>query len=270
MMVQEIPGTGLEIREIRNALQAEVIVDGHLDAAVTGIYASDLMSDVLAYGKAGSCLLTGLNSVQAVISSYMAEFKAVVFLRGKKPKPEICTFAREKKLAILSTSLDMYEACVGLSRGHTGDFTGIGLEEKNVTRKEYIIDGSDFASAGLVSTNIKSVLKEIGYEMPLIRRVAISVYEGEMNVVMHAKEASVFFSAGDREIVIVIDDRGKGIPDIRMALQEGFSTATEEQRAMGFGAGMGLPNIKRNSDHIGLTSKVGKGTRLEMKFNVTR
>lgn len=269
-MVQEVPGTGLEIREIRNALQAQVIVDGHLDTAVTGIYASDLMSDVLAYGKAGSCLLTGLNSVQAVISSYMAEFTAVVFLRGKKPGPDICKFAREKNLVILSTALDMYEACAGLSQGHTVSNTADHEDEKNITQKEYAIDGSDFASAGLVSTNIKSVLKEIGYDMQLIRRVAISVYEGEMNVVMHAKEATVFFSAGDREIGIVIDDKGKGIPDIRMALQEGFSTATEEQRAMGFGAGMGLPNIKRNSDHIGLTSEVNKGTRLEMKFNVKR
>ncbi|MCP4219246.1 MAG: anti-sigma regulatory factor [bacterium] len=120
----------------------------------------------------------------------------------------------------------------------------------------------------MVSTNIKTILKEIGYDLGLIRRIAISTYEAEMNVVMHALRAKVTLHAGDSKIRIIMDDEGKGIPDIEKAMCKGFTTATEEQRALGFGAGMGLPNIDKNSDKLGVTSEVGIGTRLEMEFLV--
>ena len=104
----------------------------------------------------------------------------------------------------------------------------------------------------------------------LIRRVAISTYEAEMNVVMHALRGNVFLTAGDREIIVIVEDEGKGIPDIEKAMQRGFSTATEEQRALGFGSGMGLPNIKRSTDDLKVTSQVGKGTRIEARFKVNQ
>ncbi len=265
------------IERIKDSLQADVIVGKDLlKAKITDIYASDLMSDVLAYGKAGSCLLTGLNSMQAAISSYMAEFKAIIFLRGKIPAPEVCKFAEGKGMVVLSTQADMFEACVKIARAD-GQLLPPGKEmpihptsEEHITTHEFSVDGSDFASAGLVSTRVKTILKEIGYDMQLIRRVGISTYEGEMNVVMHALRAKVTLTAGDTEIVVVIQDEGKGIPDIEEAMQPGFSTATEEQRAMGFGAGMGLPNIDKNTDHLRVTSEIGKGTRLEMKFFVKK
>ncbi len=264
----------MEIEQIQQSLQAEVIVGkGLLKNKVTNIYASDLMSDVLAYGKEGSCLLTGLNTMQAAISSHMADFKAIVFLRGKKPTPEICKFAEERKIVLLSTRADMYDACIKIAQANgqlIPSETGFmeGGKAENVTRHEFCIDGKDFARAGLVSTQIKAILKEIGYDIHLIRRIAISIYEGEMNVVMHALRAKVTLTASDTEIVIVIDDEGKGIPDIELAMQPGYSTATEEQRAMGFGAGMGLPNIAKNSDDLNISSEVGKGTRLEIRFHV--
>jgi anti-sigma regulatory factor (Ser/Thr protein kinase) len=264
----------IDIEKLKEVLQAEVIVGNDLlKTKVTDIYASDLMSDVLAYGISGSCLLTGLNTVQAAISSYMAEFKAIILLRGKIPGPEICKFAEEKGMAVLSTKTDMYEACIKIARANgrllpSGDTLIPTRGEDHITRHEFSVDGSDFASAGLVSTRIKTILKEIGYDIQLIRRIAISVYEGEMNVVMHALRGTVTLTAGDREIVVVIDDEGKGIPDIERAMEKGYSTATEEQRAMGFGAGMGLPNIEKNTDDLKITSEVGKGTRLEMKFLV--
>ena len=103
-----------------------------------------------------------------------------------------------------------------------------------------------------------------------IRRVAISTYEGEMNVIMHAqtKSAQVILSAGDDDIKVILIDEGKGIEDVKRAMEEGYSTATEEQRAMGFGAGMGLPNIKKNTDDLNIISDFGKRTTLELKFNV--
>jgi len=120
----------------------------------------------------------------------------------------------------------------------------------------------------MVSTEVKSILKKIGLDPKLVRRVAISTYEGEMNVVMHAKRAKVNLSVTPRLIEVVIADEGKGIPDINLAMQEGFTTATEEMRAMGFGSGMGLPNINRNSDELMIDSEVGKGTTLVMRFNI--
>jgi serine/threonine-protein kinase RsbT len=130
------------------------------------------------------------------------------------------------------------------------------------------IRGKDFSHAGSVSTEIKSILKELGVDAATIRRVAIATYEAEMNVVMYADEAVLTLGVTPEAIRISIDDRGPGIPDIPLAMQEGFSTATKEMREMGFGAGMGLPNIKRNSDLFTITSTPGEGARLEITANL--
>jgi len=258
---------------LREILQAEVLCGEELlGGNAEGIYASDLMSDVLAYGNAGSILLTGLCTKQAVITAFLALFKAVVFIRGKLPTPEMIAFAKEKHLVVFMTETDMFEACLKL-----GYLAGVvqsdtlqqcEFEDKHVSHHEFMIEGSDFANSGMVSTSVKQILQSIGYDPMLIRRVAISTYEAEMNVVMHAHRGKVFLTAGDREIVVVIDDEGKGIPDIDLAMQRGFSTATEEQRALGFGSGMGLPNIKKSTDDLNISSVVGKGTRLEAHFLV--
>lgn len=229
------------------------------------------MSDVLAYGKSGSALLTGLNTIQAAISAYMAEFKLIIFLRGKEPTEDIQKFAAEKDIILFSTTDDMFPACIKLAQ-LVDKSINVEIDDdedkKNITIHKFSIDGKDFAHAGMVSTQIKTILKKIGYDPQLVRRVAISTYEGEMNVVMHAKSAEVTLSAGDEEIKVIIQDQGKGIPDIDKAMKEGFSTATEEQRAMGFGSGMGLPNIKRNADDLNIKSEVDKGTTLIMRFKV--
>jgi len=258
---------------IKEALGATVIEGGdRLDTAVDYIYASDLMSDVLAFGKPNSILLTGLATQQAVISAHMAEFRGVVFIRGKKPKGISERFVHDSNMVLLSTGLDMYEACVRIdsSVSHPGAITGVNQEtpaaERMLLRREFIISGGDLAEAGMVSTEVKSLLKDIGFDPKLIRRVAISTYEGEMNVVMHAKRAAASLLVTPHVIEVVINDEGAGIPDVDLAMQEGFTTATEEMRAMGFGSGMGLPNIKRNTDELKITSEVGKGTMLRMKF----
>jgi serine/threonine-protein kinase RsbT len=128
--------------------------------------------------------------------------------------------------------------------------------------QEFSILGKDFGNAGTVSTEIKSILKEIGFDPTVIRRAAIASYEAEMNVVMYAKRAVVRLSATPGTIMIEFEDEGQGIADIEMAMQEGFSTATAEMREMGFGAGMGLPNIKKNADDLKIASVVGRGTKL--------
>jgi anti-sigma regulatory factor (Ser/Thr protein kinase) len=128
----------------------------------------------------------------------------------------------------------------------------------------FTIHGKDFLAAGHVSTEIKGMLKELGVDAAIIRRVAIASYEAEMNVVMYANDATVTLSVTPRVIRITVDDRGPGIPDVGLAMQEGYSTATHEMREMGFGAGMGLPNIKKNSDEFTIESAVGKGTTLRI------
>ena len=265
----------MDIRAIKEALDADV-VEGRdlLNDRVDHVYASDLMSDVLAFGQPDSLLLTGLATQQAVISAHMAEFKGVVFIRGKNPRDGAGKFARDNRLVILRSNLDMYEACVRIEtlvRGERGELEArkkADEPEKLLLSQERFMEGSDFANAGMISTEIKSVLKKIGFDPKLIRRVAIATYEGEMNVVMHAKRARVFLTVTPQVIEVIIDDEGKGIPDVEKAMQAGFSTATEEQRAMGFGSGMGLPNIRRNTDELNIQSQVGKGTRLQMRFMI--
>lgn len=258
---------------IKEALDASVIEgEAQLSTAVENIYASDLMSDVLAFGQPNSILLTGLCTQQAVISAHMAEFKGVVFVRGKTPKDGSQVFARENHLVLLTTDLDMYDACIRIGSVKNQSLSGPKevtlahkLEELSLSH-EFFINGNDFANAGMVSTEVKSILKKIGLNPKLIRRVAISTYEGEMNVVMHARKAKANLSVTPHLIEVSIDDEGKGIPDVELAMQEGFTTATEEMRAMGFGSGMGLPNIKKNSDEMQIKSETGKGTLLRIKF----
>ena len=132
----------------------------------------------------------------------------------------------------------------------------------------YVIEGKNFLEAGRVSTEIRNTLKDLGVDGAIVRRVAIAVYEAEMNVVMYAEKATLTFELTPRMIRIVINDSGPGIPDVSLAMQEGYSTATADMRELGFGAGMGLPNIKRNSDHLRIRSAVGKGTTLEITIDI--
>jgi serine/threonine-protein kinase RsbT len=141
------------------------------------------------------------------------------------------------------------------------------MEDEILFFQEFSIIGNDFSNAGSVSTQIKSILKEIGFDPVLIRRAAIASYEAEMNVVMYASKAVARLSATPSRIKIEIEDEGQGIEDIDLAMQEGFSTATPEMREMGFGAGMGLPNIRKNADDFEISSEVGRGTKVGITIN---
>lgn len=142
------------------------------------------------------------------------------------------------------------------------------MNSEETFQKEFIIKGGDYINAGEASCEIRSLLKEIGIDANIIRRIAIASYEAEMNVVMFAREGIMRLLVSAERIQIVIDDEGQGIADIELAMQPGYSTATEEMREMGFGAGMGLPNIKKNADVLNVSSKVGKGTKLEIIVNL--
>ncbi len=126
------------------------------------------------------------------------------------------------------------------------------------------VTGLDFTSAGRASTGIKDILKRMGVAPAIVRRVAICSYEAEMNVVMHAFRGRISLQVSSDAVSVVADDEGPGIPDIDLAMQEGYSTATAAMREMGFGAGMGLSNIKKNADELRIESEVGRGTRVSI------
>ena len=134
--------------------------------------------------------------------------------------------------------------------------------------QNFEISGKDFINAGKASTTIKAILREIGIRPAVIRRVAIACYEAEMNVVLYARKAIMELRITPQQIRIQVEDEGDGIPDVGLAMQPGYSTASDEIREMGFGAGMGLPNIKNNSDTFEIHSVVGRGTRLEMAIGL--
>jgi serine/threonine-protein kinase RsbT len=132
-------------------------------------------------------------------------------------------------------------------------------------RFDYQIKGGDFVNAGKASSNVKAILKQLDVPATLIKRVVVALYETEVNVAAHAYEGTIEVEIESDMIRIVVADRGPGIEDIEQAMQAGFSTASREVREMGFGAGMGLPNIKKNSDSFHIESKPGEGTRVEIK-----
>jgi len=136
--------------------------------------------------------------------------------------------------------------------------------DEHLLEKEFTVEGGDFIRAGEVSSKIKKMLKEIGVSQEVIRRTAIVTYEAEMNVVCHAKRGKFHLVITPERISVVIQDEGEGIENVDLAMKAGFSTANNKIREMGFGAGMGLPNIKKNVDELSITSVVGEGTRVEM------
>ncbi len=130
------------------------------------------------------------------------------------------------------------------------------------------VDGANFTSAGNASVQVKRSLRKLGFSPDIIRRVSIAMYEGEINMVIHAGGGVADVYVGDTVITIILSDNGPGIQDVALAMKEGYSTASEEVRSLGFGAGMGLPNMKRSTDTMDIKSELGKGTTITMTVNV--
>ena len=126
------------------------------------------------------------------------------------------------------------------------------------------IEGGNFSSAGLASSGVKKMLKQLNIDIQTIKRLVVAMYEAEVNIVAHAYQGEVNVEITESHIKVVFQDHGPGIKDIDLAMQEGFSTASEQVREMGFGAGMGLSNMKSHADKLNITSEVGKGTTVEI------
>lgn len=128
----------------------------------------------------------------------------------------------------------------------------------------YNVEGGDFTNAGIVSSTIKKMLKQIGVNPAIIKRTVVALYEAEVNIVAHARRGVITVDIDEEKIYIKLEDEGNGIPDINKAMQKGYSTASPKVREMGFGAGMGLPNIESNTDKLTINSTVGVGTTVEI------
>ena len=132
----------------------------------------------------------------------------------------------------------------------------------------YDIDGENFTSAGEASVKVKKALRQLGFSQEIIRRVSIAMYEGEINMVIHANGGIITVYISPTEVTMILKDSGPGIPDIDKAMQAGYSTAPDNIRSLGFGAGMGLPNMKKYSDDMKIETKLGVGTTVTMTVRI--
>lgn len=139
---------------------------------------------------------------------------------------------------------------------------------KDMVRLIYHISGDDFTRAGEASSDVKKKLKQMGISPEAVRKVAISMYEGEINMVIHAHGGEIEVLLSSKEIIMILTDHGPGIVDVNLAMQAGYSTAPDNVRALGFGAGMGLPNMKKYSDEMTIDTTLGKGTVVTMKVKL--
>ena len=132
----------------------------------------------------------------------------------------------------------------------------------------YAISGEDFTRAGEASSDVKKKLKQMGVSPEAVRKVAIAMYEGEINMVIHANGGEITVTITPEEICMVLDDVGPGIPNVQLAMQAGYSTAPDEVRSLGFGAGMGLPNMKKYTDSMEIDTRIGEGTKITMVVKI--
>ena len=132
------------------------------------------------------------------------------------------------------------------------------------------MEAMDFVTAGEASAQIKRLLKKLGVDPGVIRRLSIACYEAEINLVIHSDGGKLTLEMNPENVSLISEDVGPGIPDIELAMSEGYSTASDDVRMMGFGAGMGLANMARNADRFHIDSKVGEGTRIEMIFDINK
>jgi len=132
---------------------------------------------------------------------------------------------------------------------------------------DFKVEAGDFTNAGTASSEIKKILKQLNIDTKIIKRIVVAMYEAEVNIVAHSYGGEIIADIDTDRILVKFEDSGPGIPDIEKAMEIGFSTASQKVREMGFGAGMGLPNIKKNVDELNLSSVVGEGTTLTMTVN---
>lgn len=262
--------TYMKLTQVRDILQAQVYVgQDRLDIEVTTAFGADLMSDVLSFAQPGCLLITGVANAQCVRTAFALDIAAILICRGKKPLDEAAEMAAELGIPILATNHIMFETCGRLF--HHG-IVGCVRAEQNADANRSLgtatfksghkVKGRNFSEAGRAANEIKKTLRSQGIPEEIVRRAAVVAFEAEVNIISYADHGTLFCHVTPVHISLEAIDRGCGIPDIDLAMQEGYSTADDTIRSLGFGAGMGLANIKKFSDTFDISSEVGKGTYL--------
>lgn len=258
----------MTLAEIKDIVNADVLV-GHdrKELVITTAFSADLMSDVLAFARPGCLLITGITNSQAVRTAYALDIAAILVCRGKKPLLEAVEIARDLGIPFLATKYIMFETCGRLfQKGMVGCIKEAHAQKQSKavpiqeSADSFSVQGKNFAAAGIVSNNIKKSLRAKGIPEDVVRRVAVVAFEAEVNIICYALEGTIEYRITRDAISINAIDRGPGIPDIDQAMQEGYSTADDIIRSLGFGAGMGLANMKKFSDVFDISSEVGRGT----------
>ena len=222
-----------------------------------------MMSDVLAYVRAG-CPLTGLCNPQVVRTAEMMDMVCIVFVRGKFPKEVV-------ELAENPESFCSRQAKECMSHAECSirtDCREVVSPMPDSINYRFEIDGDNFTSAGESSVKLKKILRGMGFSPEVVRRVSVAMYEGEINMVIHAHGGVADINIYLDRIEIILTDHGPGIKDVSLSMQEGYSNAPDTIRSLGFGAGMGLPNMKRYTDEMRIETEVGKGTKVFMTVRV--
>ena len=251
----------MKVKDIVEILKCQVLNEANMEEEVKTACGSDMMSDVLAFVKDQSVLLTGLMNPQVVRTAEMMDMHCIVFVRGKKIDPNVVALARQKEITVLASPYRMFTAC-GLLLFQRA--AGRLRDSMSMLHLTYQVPGDDFTRAGEASGDVKHKLKKLGYEPDAVRRVSIAMYEGEINMVIHANGGEATVDIDPDRVDIILKDQGPGIADVDQAMQAGWSTAPDNVRALGFGAGMGLPNMKKYTDEMSIDTRIGEGTTITM------
>ncbi|MEW6276271.1 MAG: ATP-binding protein [Bacillota bacterium] len=265
----------MRLFDVKKILAAEVITGEHLlGRRVEVIFGCLLISDTLGVSNSPFLLIiTALTNIQVFYAAEIMGAVGVVFTDGKKPSGDLIKMASERELPLLTTRYSFDETCSKLSAaGLPGCYTrdAKGCPMPDLIELEFKVKERDFLIAGEAASKTKKTLQRLNVDPEIIRKVMIIVYEAVMNIVIHARFGTLKVFITPERITIVAEDIGKGIPDIGLAMQEGYSTAPREIREMGFGAGMGLPNIRRCADKLTIRSRIEVGVALKALVYLSR
>lgn len=258
--------------DLTSRLQARVVVAPATAAArCASVCCSASISEALHDAGPGCALVIPLGNAQVVGAAELLGARAVVVCGGVEVEPEAVDRARQEGLPLLATAFDL-EGCRARLSGMREDAPAASEEcpaasEGSTAEAVFPILGGGYFMAGYASRRVRDALEAAGVSADVVRRVSIATYEAEMNVVIYAPAGSVSLCVTPMEIQVCVTDNGPGIPDLEQAMRPGYSTAPSTARAMGFGAGMGLPNIARCCDDLSIeTGPEACGTRVLMRF----
>ena len=263
---------GSLVADLAARLEARVLVPPLPEARYQTVCLSETISEALRDAGAGCALVVPLGNAQVIHAASLLEASVLIVCGGLELQPEVTAEAERDRLALYVTALDA-ESCRQRLWGPTGlpalgGFAGqVSAPEQVPGTTTFPVLGGGYFMAGYASRQVRALLEAQGMDAELVRRVSIAVYEAEMNVVIYAPAGSISVAVTPEEVRIWVNDNGPGIVDVELAMKPGYSTAPPKARAMGFGAGMGLPNIAHCCDELSIERgpEVG-GTRVFMRF----